>query len=261
MADALPELKAILSDRPLIGTFLKIPRREIVDTMAMAGFDFVICDMEHGQVSEREACDVILAGAVAGLHVVVRTDSSDPGLINRLLEWGAAGVQIPHIASVSDATAAFDATRYPPDGKRSASLAQPSAAYGTRPVPETLAAGNRAATAIGQLESATYQDPLSSIIDKLDVAFIGTFDLSIHAGHPGDVSHQKVIEIVSSIESAAAETSTPLGMYVASVEACADALDAGYRYVACSSDLALLSRSVRETAGQLDEARSKGRAS
>lgn len=238
---------------PYIGTFVKLPRREIVDAAALAGFDFVVCDMEHGQVSEREACDVIVAGAASGLPVVVRVPGIEPGLINRLLEWGADGIQVPHIASVDAAAAARAATRYPPEGSRSASLAQPAARYGTVRASDYLRAANERVTFIGQLETMSYADDLHDIVAQVDVAFVGVFDLSIDAGHPGRSDQDQVAHTVRQIEAAASSIDKPLGTFASSAEACAAAIRAGYSYIACSSDLAMLASSMGDAWDEISQ--------
>lgn len=241
----------MLRDRPLVGTFLKLPRRETVDMLAMSGFDFAICDMEHGQITERETCDVILAGTAAVLPIIVRVPGGDPGSINRLLEWGAAGIQVPRVTSTAAADRASRACRYPPSGTRSASLAQPAAEYGRIPAAQYLADSNNRAMTVGQLETAEYEDDLVAIVERLDVAFVGTFDLSIDAGHPGNSSHDDVIQRVRAIEEAAREAGTPVGSFATTVEGCRQALAAGHRYVAVSSDVAILSQRVAELGHRL----------
>ena len=89
-----PSLRALLAERSVTGTFLKIPRFEVVDLLALAGFDFVVCDYEHAQMSVREACEVVRAGAGRGMPVMVRVPALDRGEINRLLEAGAAGANL-----------------------------------------------------------------------------------------------------------------------------------------------------------------------
>ncbi len=79
---------------PVVGTFLKIPRFEVVDLLALAGFDFVVCDYEHSQMSLLDATDIVRAGVGRGLPVVVRVPGLNRGDINRLLEAGAAGIQL-----------------------------------------------------------------------------------------------------------------------------------------------------------------------
>lgn len=247
------DLRATLRDRALVGSFLKLPRRESVDVLAMHGFDFAICDMEHGQVTEREACDVIVAGAAVGLAIVVRVPGGDPGVINRLLEWGAAGVQVPRITSAAAAQSAELACRYPPVGTRSASLAQPAAGYGRLPADQYLAESNSRVLTVGQLETVDYEDDLVEIVRHLDVAFIGTFDLSIDAGQPGRPDHRDVQPRVRAVEEAARDAGTPIGSFTTTADGCRKALAAGHRYVAVGSDLAMLSQGAAKLGRQLGE--------
>lgn len=241
---------ATLADRlqqgPLIGTFLKLPRREVVDVLVLAGFDFVICDLEHAAICEHEAREVILAGLARDLPVIVRTPNAEPALVNRVLEYGAAGVQVPHVRSREDALAVVSASRYPPAGARSASLAQPAAEYGNRDAASYLSAANEAVLTVGQLETCEFDDSVEDILAPLDVAFIGTFDLSIDAGAPGEADDGKVREVISSIERAADRTDTLLGVYASDRAAAERAVASGYRYVAVGSDLNLLAGAASE---------------
>lgn len=239
------DLTAAIAQGPLLGTFLKLPRREVVELAKLAGLDFVICDYEHGQLDERDAAGVVLAGLACELPVVVRVPDADAAVINRLLEAGAAGVQVPHVTSVATATAARAATRYPPDGIRSGSLAQPAAAYGTQELNDYLRESNERAMCVGQLESRDYADPLEDIIAAVDVAFIGTFDLTLDCGVPGATTDPAVTGVVDTIEKAAQQTGTPLGIYASTPEAATQAFAAGYRMVALDSDLGALARGLR----------------
>lgn len=61
------------------GTFLKIPRPEVVPLIALSGLDFIICDMEHAQITEEEARTVIVAANEVQLPVVVRLPDAHQG--------------------------------------------------------------------------------------------------------------------------------------------------------------------------------------
>ncbi|MGW1162659.1 HpcH/HpaI aldolase family protein [Streptomyces sp. NPDC002513] len=234
-------LRAVASRRPVFGTFLKLPRPEVVDILALSGLDFLICDMEHAQIDEAGARTVIQAGRAAGIPVVVRVPTLEPGQVNRLLEAGAEGIQLSGTASVAQASDLSAFTRYPPAGRRGLSTAQPAAGYGTVPVGRYLTASNERVLRVGQLETAHYDDPLEKIVAELDIAFIGTMDLSVDLGFPGQVSAPAVQEKINEIASAARRTATPLGIFAADESAARTAAASGYRYIAVASDLALLS--------------------
>ena len=214
--------------------------------LVAAGFDFVICDLEHGQVVEEEAREVILAAEAHDLPVVIRAGGGDDAVVNRLLEYGAAGVQVPHVSSEDQARAVWRATRYPPDGDRSASLTHPAAHYGTIPAPDYVAASNAGAVCVGQLESRSFNGSLDTLVSALDVAFIGGFDLSVECGVPGQLDHSYVRAVVSEIEHAARRTQTPLGTFAPRPADARHAIDAGYRYIALGSDLTMLSAGARD---------------
>ncbi|MEO8898145.1 MAG: aldolase/citrate lyase family protein [Candidatus Dormibacter sp.] len=241
---------------PLLGTFLKVPRPEIVEMLGVAGLHFVICDIEHGQITEREARDVVLAGRATGVDVVVRVAGADRGQINRLLEAGAAGIQQPHVNATAEANALADIMRYPPAGSRSISLAQPAAGFGTEPLAGYLSRAQQIGLRVGQLETATFTDPLEDIVAALDVAFIGTLDLSLDAGAPGRFGEPAVSQVVAAIEAAAATTDTILGGHATSVEAAIRMLGHGYRYVVVGSDVAFFMDGTRRALDGVVHARS-----
>jgi len=228
-----------------VGTFLKLPRPEVVEVLALTGLDFVICDTEHGKLGESEAYAVIQAGRTAGIAVTVRVPTLDRGQVNRLLEAGAAGIQLSGVTAVAEAARLRELSNYPPAGTRSLSTAQPSARYGTIPVTEYLSASNRDTLRIGQLETARYLDPLEDIIAALDLAFIGVMDLSVDLGCPGQTGAPEVRAQIQRIEAAAKSAGTPLGTFAANPQDARAALEAGYRYVALASDLALLTAAAR----------------
>lgn len=247
----VPYLRDALARGPVLGTFLKLPRPEVVDVLAAAGFDFAVCDYEHAQMDERDVREVIRAGRTAGLPITVRVPDLERGLINRLLEAGAAGIQLARTRRTA-ARELRDVLRYPPDGSRSISTSHPVADYGRVPLTELLPATNEAVLAIGQFETADYADELDATLDLLDVAFIGPVDLRVSLGHPGDPDHPDVTTAIDTIRSAAIARQVPAGIFVGSATAARAAVEAGYTYVVVAGDLTLLANAAAEVTGRGD---------
>lgn len=241
-----PSLRSLLDAGPVVGTFLKIPRFE-VDLLALAGFDFIACDYEHAQMTIGDATDIVRAGVGRGLPVVVRVPSLDRGDINRLLEAGAAGIQLAR--GSSDASAGLRTlVSYPPLGSRSVSLGQPAANYGIGvTLTEHFERSNRETLAVGQFETADYADGIDEAMTALDVAFIGPVDLSVDLGTPGQLDSAPMQAATAAIEAAAAKVGTPMGIFAASADAVAAARAKGYRYIVAGSDLTMLSAGARAT--------------
>jgi len=227
----------------VIGTFLKLPATEAVDVVALAGFDFAIVDREHSQLDEGEALRLVRHACAIGLPAVARIPDADAAAVNRLLEAGASGLQLSSVRSVDQVRGLVDASRYAPAGSRSVSLAHPMAGYGAVPLREAV--GGEPALLIGQIETAEVDDPLDQILAAgLDVAFLGVTDLTVALGFDAERVRERVHEVAKAAEA----TGTILGAFAAD----AGAVPEGVRYVALSSDLALL----RAAAGRVvDDAR------
>ncbi|HTX64094.1 MAG TPA: aldolase/citrate lyase family protein, partial [Acidimicrobiales bacterium] len=139
MSPAGPSFAArVRAGERVVGTFVKLADPGSVDLVAAAGLDFCVVDGEHSQLTRGDVSRLVRHAATAGLPVVVRLPAPDPGEVNRVLEAGASGVQLSGLRSAAVAQTFRSAMRYPPQGTRSVSLAQPAAGYGARPLTDYL---------------------------------------------------------------------------------------------------------------------------
>jgi len=172
--------------------------------------------------------------------MLVRTSTRDAGSLNRMIEAGAAGIQLSTLRACGERDALVSATRYAPDGTRSVSLAHPAADYSGIPLTQYLERSKEFPLLVGQIETASTIDPLPEIMRGLDAAFIGTTDLSVDLGRPGMLDDARVTGRVSEIATAASSAGVALGAWVASADALAKLGDARFRYVLVGSDLQAL---------------------
>jgi 4-hydroxy-2-oxoheptanedioate aldolase len=185
--------------------------------------------------------------AALGLPAIVRIPAVEAGYLNRLLEAGAAGIQLSSLRACSERDALVAASRYPPEGTRSVSLAHPAADYGAVPLGAYLERSSGGPLLVGQIETATTVDPLEDLLRGLDVAFIGTTDLSVDLGRPGMLDDERVRARVMEIARAAERASVALGAWVANADALAALRGMRLRYVVVGSDLQLLRAGVAST--------------
>jgi 4-hydroxy-2-oxoheptanedioate aldolase len=219
----------------LLGTFVKLPSLEAIDIVAGAGFDFALVDREHSQLSEEQALRLVRHAHAIDLPAVVRIPSCEPGGVNRLLEAGAAGIQLSTVRSVEQVERLVAATRYPPGGARSVSLAHPVGGYGRVDVAALVLADPP--LLVGQIETAETDDPLDAIFSAgLDVAFLGTTDLLVDVGFDRERLSSRIEEVAK----AAAAAGVALGRFAGT----ASEIPEGARYVAVSSDVALLGQAT-----------------
>ncbi len=234
--------RRVRSGDAVLGTFIKLPVLEAIDLVADSDLDFAVVDLEHSQLGDAASSALVRHASALGLPIVVRLPTVEASLINRLLEAGAAGVQTSSLRLASSVTDLVSATRYAPAGHRSLSTAQPSAGYGSRSLREYLdEEANAPPLLIGQIETATTDDPLAEIIRSgLDVVFLGTTDLSADLGAPGALDDPRVVERMKEVARAAADSRTRLGGFVANAAGYVALGALGSTYTVISSDVQAL---------------------
>lgn len=76
------------SDRPLIGTLVKIPTLEVAEILATAGFGFVVIDTEHAPLSVRDVYTMVVGYSRMGVAPLVRITDRGYGDAQRYLDAG-----------------------------------------------------------------------------------------------------------------------------------------------------------------------------
>jgi 4-hydroxy-2-oxoheptanedioate aldolase len=230
MAGAASSLRERLGGERLVGTFVKLPALESIDVCA-ASLDFCVVDYEHSQLSEADVLRLVRHAAAVGFPAVVRLPEVDRGLVNRLLEAGAAGIQLSSVRRVADVQALVAAAAYAPAGSRSISLAHPRAGYGAVPLREYVA-GAVPPLIVIQLETRETDDPPVELCRAgADVAFLGLTDLLVDCGLDQDAADARADELAGAV----AEAGVALGGF---------GNEERFRYAVVSSDVALLRGAV-----------------
>ncbi|MDG4772459.1 aldolase/citrate lyase family protein [Solwaraspora sp. WMMD792] len=255
--------------RRVVGTFLKLPGTDAVELAAQAGLDFVVVDLEHSGLDERTAAGQLRHAALLGLPALVRLAAVDPAQVNRLLEAGAAGVQLSTVRARAQLAALYTAVRYAPTGRRSISLAHPAAGYGSAGLDAYLAAeAADPPLLVAQIETADTDDPLPDLLTgvagtlgavsrpgvagtaSVDVAFAGTTDLAVSLGLATTDDQAPLLRRVGEIADAARAAGVTLGGWAPGR---ADGILRRYgltgaNYLVAGSDLQLLGAGLRHLA-------------
>lgn len=242
---------ALRGAAPVYGVFVKLPIPDVLDVAHAAGLDFVVVDLEHSGMDQREAISLVRHADAIGLSALVRVPTVDSALINRLLENGAVGIQLSMLRRGEQAAALLAITRYGPVGARSVSLAHRTASFGADGLAAYLDAESDAPPLlVGQIETAD-TDPLAELIAGLDVCFVGTTDLAVDLGQvvPGDPG---VARAVQAIAATAGHAGVAFGGWTPAVDQVAALGLSAARYVVVGSDLQLLTAALRAAAPRKD---------
>lgn len=183
------------------GTFCAIKDPAVVEMLGIAGYDFVIIDMEHSSASLSEIQNMVRTAELVGISPIIRVPQSAPGWYLRAAETGAHGVLVPHVTSADATRELVQAIKYPPVGDRGLDPTTRSADYGALPVQEHMDITNKEIMAMVMIEDLEAVENLEEIISVpgLDLIFIGPSDLSRACGVAGELSHEEVNKVVEKI--------------------------------------------------------------
>jgi 4-hydroxy-2-oxoheptanedioate aldolase len=174
---------------------------EIAKAMRTVGFDWLFIDLEHGAMSIETAAALAIAGLDAGIAPLVRVPKGEYSLATRLLDNGALGVVAPHMETVQEARAAVAALRYPPLGHRAVYGSQPHFDYAKVATVDLMAALNAATLVVAMVETARGIEQAAAIaaVDGIDVLLVGTNDLCVDLGIPGELGHQRITDAYAAV--------------------------------------------------------------
>ena len=234
----------------MFGPFLNMNYPAVVEIAGLAGFDFVILDNEHGEIPLESVGDLIRAAKVADIPAIVRVYEGNPELIDKALDLGADGVQVPNIGSKADAERAVQAAKFAPMGSRGCNRFVRAGKYGSIDKNQFFGKANEETAVILQVEGQDGVAALSDIltVKGIDVLFVGPYDLSASLGIPGQVDHPKVIEQMEQIMKEAEKVGVAIGFFVDDVRKAVEWRNRGVQYVSFSSDVGELYTRFKECA-------------
>lgn len=247
-----PSLRARLADgKPFLAPFSIIASTEIVELIALAGFDGIILDIEHGAHGSEALGPLILAAWARGIFPLVRVRSSEPTGIAAALDAGAAGVIVPQIGSAAEALKAVRAARFAPLGNRGANNFVRGADYSGRM--EWFTEQNDEVAMMLMVEGAGGVAELAQILDTpgMDGVFLGPMDLSHALGVPGEMAHPRVVETIEGVIAAAAEKGIRTGIFAGTIEAGRRWIGKGVTLIGLGVDTAHILKALKAVVGEM----------
>jgi 2-keto-3-deoxy-L-rhamnonate aldolase RhmA len=237
---------ALRQDKPLIGTLVTTASPEAAEMLALAGFDWLFIDLEHGSLSIQDAQRAIQAVAGRSL-TLVRVPDATAENIKRVLDTGCDGIIAPHVNAAEEARRIVALAKYPPDGERSAGLGR-AQGYGLN-FADYIASANEQMVIVLQIE---HKDGVANVdeileVPGIDALFIGPYDLSGSMGILGQVSDARVVAAIDKVRAACAAANMPLGIFCATAERASAAIRTGARLIAVGTDLSHMANSARTT--------------
>jgi 2-keto-3-deoxy-L-rhamnonate aldolase RhmA len=237
----------------MIGTFIMIPRVEIVEMAAIAGFDAVVFDLEHGAIEVEDLPPLCAAAAAGGAATIARIASHSDIEIGRALDMGVDGIIVPHVSSISSANAVVDAGRFPPMGTRSLNPYVRGLHYAGSE-PNALDNANSSAAFIAMIEGSDAVEIATEIgdIDGIDGLFIGPVDLAGELGFPGQPEHPEVVAVIRKLIARLCERGVATAIYAPNASAANRWFAEGVSLVVVSADNAVILDAFRSLRGTIN---------
>ena len=211
------------------------------EIVALAGFDALVIDQEHGPGDPYNAI-LLMQAAGSNVPCLMRVASADPNLIKRALDTGIDGLMVPMVESADQARAVVAACRFPPEGTRGIAPGSVRAARYGYDRAGFVAARGRDVFVICQVETKATVGRIAEIavVEGVDMLFIGRNDLASSIGRVADPSHADAKALLAEAEAGIKAAGKPLGGITAPGDDVRALHGRGYGLVIAGSDHTLL---------------------
>ena len=235
----------LLNGKTCYGSFVTSPCPEVVEVLAIAGFDFAIIDTEHTATGIETVVNMIRAAEAFGMTPIVRVPDDTLKNISRYQDVGAYGVQIPMVHTAEQASAIVRAMKYIPEGNRGMSGGR-GTAWGK--IADYRRVSNDEILVSVMCETKTAVDNIEEIVrvPGVDIVFVGAYDLSQSYGVPGEVTHPVVEQGIQKVLRACLEAGVVPGIIAQDINLAKRRAREGFRYITILDDMAFFMNCVEE---------------
>lgn len=235
----------------LIGTWACMRSHAAIELLAELPFDFVMLDLQHGELSLQDILEIAPVFRSASAVPVVRMLDHSPANIGRILDFGIENVVVPTVNTAAAARNCVEASAYPPAGSRSFGAFRASH-YGLQ---ETSTAPSSDRLMGVQIETAEAVRNLDTILatPNLGLAFLGPYDLRVSMGLPSfDALEPTVKMIVDSCR----KHGVPFGTMAVTLDDARRWLELGAQFISVGVDLDILKSGATAMESSLAQYRS-----
>lgn len=245
--------KRLQQGETLNGCWLNLGSPLTAEMVGMAGFDWVLIDLEHGAGSEKDALYQLQALEHTPAGVIVRVESAEPQRIHRILDMGAEGIMCPRISSPAEAQKVVSGLHYPPHGSRGVAKMVRASGFAQH-FNQYYETARDTILGVVQIETVEILDHLDEVaaMDGVDVLFIGPADLSMALGIFGQFDHPRFREALRETVNAAQKAGKATGILFFNPDDYPVYHDLGIRLIACGADATFVAEGARSMARKLN---------
>ena len=231
----------------VLGVFVNCAYPAFVEVCGYAGFEFVVIDLEHSPLHVLAAEDLCRAADCVEMAAMVRVRKNDASQIQRALDIGSAGVQVPQIETALEAQGVVNAAKYSPIGSRGLSFNTRAGNYTAAGTDITNRLNDQSLVVI-HVEGTRGVENLPEIVQvpHIDVIFLGPYDLSQSLGIPGQVNDPRVVDLMKESIALIRSAGKAAGTFADTPERAKFWKAAGVQYVTLGVDVAIFLQACRQ---------------
>ena len=243
--------KKLKNNEPVFGIMIKEARNiNIAEILEIAGFDYFVIDMEHAFYDMSDITEILQFARKIDITGVVRIPRLDYAYVAKTLDMGAEGIWVPHLDTPQQAKDLVRFGKYPPEGIRGAAVPafrvkerqefKQAADYFRAVNDETLLIAQiEWREAIGNIEAIT-------AVPGIDVAMMGTQDLSLDLGYPGQETHPEMKAAIQKVVDACKKNGKASGNHIANIDELRYWIGQGMRMITYSYETNLIMEKGRD---------------
>jgi 4-hydroxy-2-oxoheptanedioate aldolase len=233
----------------LFGTWSNLGSSIASEIAGLAGFDWVLIDLEHGSGDYGNLVHQIQAVSATPAAPIVRVAWNDPVAFKRILDLGASGLMVPYVQNADEARRAVQAMRYPPNGIRGVASLNRATGFGAE-FSEYVRRADTELLTVVQIETplAVENAPEIASVDGVDVLFVGPLDLSTGLGVQGKYDDPTYLAAIDRVSAAAEAAGKASGILLLDPLSVAPMLERGLRFIALGSDGGAVAAGMRANA-------------
>jgi 4-hydroxy-2-oxoheptanedioate aldolase len=234
--------RALRAGKRQIGLWSTLSSSYTVETVAGAGFDWLLLDTEHSPSDLENLLTQLQAAAPYASHPIVRVPWNDMVTVKRVLDIGAQSLLIPYVQDAEEARNAVAHTRYPPAGVRGVAGTTRATRFGR--VKDYAKRAHEEICVLVQVETQSALKNIEAIcaIDGVDGVFIGPADLHASMGYAGETANAAVKPLIDDAIRRIRKAGKAPGILTPNEADARHWLECGALFVAVGSDAGILAR-------------------
>lgn len=247
----MTSLKQMLKEpRPLVGLMvMNVTQPWLARIYKRSGADFAFVEYEHHFFNEADLASFVQACRAVDLPVVAKFPECHRGYITKLLDCGVTGIQLPWTESKEQIDRLVAYAKFPPIGIRSVFPGIANSDYDLQiNAGEFITRANEETVIIAHVETRLGVEHIDEILDNphVDVVLIGTSDLCVSYGQPGNGQHPDVVAGINRILAAARKFGKVVGMYAQGYQHARPWIEKGVKFFESAGEVMMVDAAARK---------------